>query len=181
MSRVGKKPIIVPDNTEVKLTDSEIKVKGPKGELSRELHPLVNVVLIDKQILVTVKDENDNRAKAFWGLYRSLINNMVVGVTEGFSKQLEINGVGFTASISGNKLVLKVGFSHPVEFELPDGIEGAVDKNIITISGIDKQLVGEVAANIRKIRKPEPYKGKGIKYLDEIIRRKVGKAAVKAE
>jgi len=181
MSRVGKKPIQVPDGVQVNLEDQLVKVKGPKGELEQQLHPLVKVELKDNQIMVTIDDENDNNAKALWGLFRSLINNMIVGVIQGFSKQLEINGVGYRASLSGNKLVLNVGYSHPVEFELPDGIEAKVEQNVVTISGINKQLVGEVAANIRKIRKPEPYKGKGIKYIDEVIRRKVGKAAVKAE
>jgi large subunit ribosomal protein L6 len=181
MSRVGKKPITIPSGVEVSLTDTEITVKGPKGTLKQTLHSLVKVEKQDNEIVVTMTSESDKRGPAFWGLYRSLIDNMVQGVTDGFSKQLEVNGVGYTANVSGSKLVLKVGYSHPVEFELPEGIKGEVDKNVITITGIDKQLVGEVAANIRKVRKPEPYKGKGIKYVDEVLRRKVGKTAGKGE
>lgn len=181
MSRVGKKPIIIPDGVTVTISDSDIAVKGPKGTLTQSLHSLIKIEEKDNTVKVVVADSTDKRSPAFWGLYRSLINNMVVGVTEGFSKKLEVNGVGYTANMSGRKLVLKVGYSHPVEFNLPEGINGEVDKNVITITGIDKQLVGEVAANIRKVRKPEPYKGKGIKYVDEVIRRKVGKTAGKGE
>lgn len=181
MSRVGKKPIEIPSTVQVTVADDSVTVKGPKGELVQQIHPSIKIDKIDSELQVSIKDSKDKRANALWGLYRSLVNNMVLGVTEGFEKKLEINGVGYAASTSGSKLILKVGYSHPVEFELPKEISAAVEKNVITITGIDKQLVGEVAANVRKIRKPEPYKGKGIKYIDEIIRRKVGKTAGKTE
>ena len=180
MSRVGKKPIMIPDGVDVKLEDHLVSVKGPKGELERSIHPLVSVALNDgengKEVNVTIDDETSKEKKAQWGTARANIANMVQGVTEGFEKKLEVNGVGYRVSLQGNKLVLNVGYSHEVPFQLPEGIQAAVDGNVITISGINRQVVGEVAANIRKIRKPEPYKGKGIKYIDEVIRRKAGKA-----
>ena len=181
MSRLGKLPIKLSEGTQVKIEKDFIIVKGPKGELQEKLHDLVKVDISDKEVKVMVVDPESKKGKAFWGLYRSLINNMVIGVNQGFEKKLEINGVGYRASLSGKKMVLNVGYSHPVEFILPEEINGAVEGNVITISGIDKQLVGEVAAQIRKTRKPEPYKGKGIKYIDEIVRRKAGKTAVKSE
>lgn len=180
MSRIGKKPIDIPDGVQVTIDGQNVKVKGPKGELEQNIHPSIKVELKDKQLMVTIGIDH-KKANAFWGLSRTLINNLIIGVTEGFEKQLEVNGVGYKASVSGKKLVLNVGYSHPVEFDMPEGIEPKVDGNVITISGIDKQKVGEVAANIRKVRKPEPYKGKGIKYIDEVIMRKVGKAAKAAE
>ncbi|HCC22740.1 TPA: 50S ribosomal protein L6 [Candidatus Falkowbacteria bacterium] len=181
MSRVGKNPITVPAGVTVTIGDRQIQVKGPKGELTEKIHPDVIVTQKDQELLVTVKDENEQANRALWGLFRSLINNLVKGVTDGFSKQLEINGVGYRAEMRGADLILNLGFSHPVEFKLPESIKVVVEKNVLTISGSDKQLVGQVAANIRKIRKPEPYKGKGIKYVGEEIRRKVGKAAGKSE
>ena len=181
MSRVGKQLIEISDGVDVKIDGNLIVVKGPKGELTQELHPNVSVDIKDKIVSVKVKDENNKAQRSLWGLFASLIVNMIEGVKNGFSKKLEINGVGFKAAMAGKKLTLNVGFSHPVEFDVPDGIEIKVDGNIIDISGIDKQQVGEVAAQIRKVKKPEPYKGKGIKYIDEHIRRKAGKAAVKAE
>ncbi|HMB25968.1 MAG TPA: 50S ribosomal protein L6 [Patescibacteria group bacterium] len=181
MSRIGKKPIQIPDGVEVKFNDSVLTVKGPKGELKRKVHPSVDLDIGEKNIQVKVKSPENNKQKALWGLFRSLVNNMIVGVSKGFEKKLEINGVGYKASKKGDVLVLNVGYSHPVEFNLPKEVNCEVEKNIITVSGQDKQLVGEVAANIRKVRKPEPYKGKGIKYSDEIIIRKVGKTAAKAE
>ncbi|OGF14668.1 50S ribosomal protein L6 [Candidatus Falkowbacteria bacterium RIFCSPHIGHO2_02_FULL_45_15] len=182
MSRLGKLPITIPTGTEVKLQADFITVKGPKGELKQNINPLVKVDIADdeggKQVIkVTVKNALDKKNRALWGLYRMLINNMVEGVNSGFFKQLEVNGVGYRAAVAGNKLVLNIGFSHPVEFPLPSGIAVSVEKNIITVSGIDKQLVGETAAQIRKLRQPEPYKGKGIKYVDETLRRKAGKTA----
>jgi large subunit ribosomal protein L6 len=179
MSRLGKLPINLPNGTEAKIDKGFIVVKGPKGELKEKLHDLVSVELSEKEISVKVKNTDSKKEKSFWGLYRSLINNMVVGVAEGFEKKLEIIGVGYRAAASGNRLDINAGYSHPVIFELPEGISAAVEKNVITISGSDKQLVGETAARIRKIRKPEPYKGKGIKYADEVIVRKEGKAAGK--
>lgn len=180
MSRIGKLPIKIPAEVIVKLTDRDLTVKGPKGELKQEIHPLVMVSIDEKEIVVSVKDREEKEQKSLWGLFRVLIDNMVIGVTKGFSKQLEINGVGFKFTLQGKKLVLNVGFSHPVDYILPDEINGETKGNLITISGIDKQLVGEVAASIRAIKKPEPYKGKGIKYIDEVIRRKAGKVAKSA-
>jgi large subunit ribosomal protein L6 len=181
MSRLGKMPINMPEGVEAKIEAKKIIIKGPKGELSQDLSDLVVLEIKEKEIIVSVKNEKNKKERAFWGLFRSLINNMVLGVTLGFEKKLEVNGVGYRVALSAKKIVLNVGYSHPVEFELPEGINALVEGNIITISGIDKQLVGEVAANIRKIRKPEPYKGKGIKYIDEIIKRKEGKTAGKGE
>lgn len=179
MSRVGKKPIDIPQGVEVKInaadTGSQINIKGPKGTLDFVLPQGVTVEQKDNQIIFTVNNPEAGADKAVWGLTRSLVNNAVVGVTEGFSKELEINGVGFKVVLQGKKLVLNVGFSHLVEYDLPDGIKVEVEKNNIKLSGIDKQLIGQVAAEIRAIKKPEPYKGKGIKYIDEQIRRKAGK------
>ncbi|HLD19730.1 MAG TPA: 50S ribosomal protein L6 [Patescibacteria group bacterium] len=177
MSRIGKLPIAIPENVTVVIDGSVVRVKGPKGELSQTFPSSVTIGYNDneKQLEVTISHPEEKKDRAFWGLSRALAANMVQGVTEGFSKQLEINGVGYRAQIEGNKLVLSVGFSHPVVMIPPQGIDVKVEKNIISISGIDKQQVGEFAANVRKVRKPEPYKGKGIKYSDEIIRRKAGK------
>lgn len=177
MSRIGKKPILIPQNVEAKIHDGLVMIKGSKGELSQEIHPHVDIKIENGKIFVAVKNPELKEDKALWGLYGSLIKNMIIGVTKGFEKKLEIIGVGYKAALSGNKLILNVGFSHPVEFELPKNISINIDKNIITVSGLDKQLVGEIAARLRKIRPPEPYKGTGIKYSDEVIRRKAGKAA----
>jgi large subunit ribosomal protein L6 len=180
MSRIAKKPIIIPEGVTLKLEADLLRIKGPKGELSQKIHPLVNIEEKEKQIWVTVKQPEVKQQKALWGLFARLIANMIKGVTLGYEKKLEVIGVGFKVALQGNKLVLNVGFSHPVDFPLPEGIKANVEKNIIILNGIDKQLIGETAAQIRRIRKPEPYKGKGIKYSDEIIRKKVGKAAIKA-
>ena len=180
MSRIGKKPIEIPTGVEAKIDGNKVSVKGPKGSLELEVHKLIKIEQKDNIIQLTVNNPENSKENALWGLSRSLVNNMVVGVTEAFEKKLEINGVGYKAAVSGKKLTLNVGYSHPVEFVIPEGIDCQVEKNVITISGIDKQSVGEVTANIRKVRKPEPYKGKGIKYIDEVIRRKVGKTAAKA-
>ena len=179
MSRLGKKPIKIPAEVTVNLNDAEIAVKGPKGELKINLVPQVNVGF-DKEkneLTTSVAFPEKKELRALWGLAVRLIQGMIAGVTVGFEKKLEMVGIGFKVSQSGNKLVLEVGFSHPVNFELPAGISAKIEKNIITISGIDKQLVGEIAARIRRIKRPEPYKGKGIKYIDEVIKRKAGKAA----
>jgi len=181
MSRLGKLPIVLPEGTKASIDGGFVVVKGPKGELKEKVSDIVKVDISEKEIVVSIKNIDSKKEKAFWGLYRSLINNMVIGVNEGFEKKLEINGVGYKVALQGKKLILNVGYSHPVEYELPEGITGAVEANVITVSGIDKQLVGEAAAQIRKVKKPEPYKGKGIKYIDEVIRRKAGKAAGKAE
>lgn len=175
MSRLAKKPLILPDGVVCEVTDNEIIVKGPKGELKMPVNPLVKVEVKDKEVSFKVSDPEDQEQKSHWGLVASLVKNMVVGVTEGYEKKLEINGVGYKAQLKGSDLELNVGYSHPVIFKKPEGVDISVEKNIITISGIDKQLVGQVAAKIRSIRKPEPYKGKGIKYVDEVIRRKAGK------
>ncbi len=181
MSRIGKMPVKLPEGIQANIEDGFIIVKNSKGELKQKIHELVIVEIKDGNITVDVKNKDSKKEKAFWGLFRSLINNMVEGLEKGFEKKLEVNGVGYKVSVSGQKLVLNVGYSHSVEMEMPEGIKAEVEKNLITISGIDKQKVGEVSANIRKVRKPEPYKGKGIKYIDEIIRRKEGKSAAKAE
>jgi large subunit ribosomal protein L6 len=179
MSRVGKKPILIPENVEVKIEDQKIIIRGPKGELSREIRPEIKVEIKNNQILVTPQVET-KKTKAFWGLTQALIFNMVKGATEGYEKKLEIEGLGFKASVEGENLILYVGFSHPVKIKAPKDIKFLVEKNVITVSGIDKELVGRIAAKIRKVKLPEPYKGKGIRYLGEQIRRKVGKKVVAA-
>lgn len=184
MSRIGKQPIQVPDGVTVEVKEGNlVSVKGPKGELSVKIHANINVEVKDNEVLVTRKDE-EKLSMSLHGLSRTLVNNLVEGVTKGFEKRLEINGVGYRANIQGRKAVLSLGYSHPIEFEAPDGIELAIDnekKNVIIVSGIDKQVVGEVAAKIRSYRKPEPYKGKGIRYEGEQVRRKAGKAAAAKE
>jgi large subunit ribosomal protein L6 len=175
MSRIGKKPIAIPQGVTVAFSDATLAVKGPKGELKRRFESCANFSIDNNTLTVTVKDENDRFQRAYWGLARALAANMVEGVEKGFERKLEIQGVGFKAELKGAKLVLNVGFSHPVEFSAPEGIKIAVDKNVISVSGIDKQVVGETAANIRKIKKPEPYKGKGIRYVGEHVRQKAGK------
>lgn len=179
MSRLGKLPIALPSGVSAVIVDDFIIVKGPKGELKQKLHTAVNVVISDSDIKVTPAEAGAKNASAFWGLYASLIRNMVEGVSKGFEKKLEINGVGYKVAGGGSKLTFALGFSHPVEFTLPAGVTSAVDGKFITVSGADKQVVGEIAAQIRGLKKPEPYKGKGIKYVDEIIRRKAGKTAAK--
>ncbi|HAH03947.1 MAG: 50S ribosomal protein L6 [Parcubacteria group bacterium GW2011_GWA2_43_17] len=181
MSRIGKKPIVIPSAVEVKADNHKVVVKGPKGQLEQLLPAKVTVEVNAGEVLVKVLNEGIKEQKALWGLFRSLIFNMVEGVVHGFSKQLEINGIGFKAAVAGKNLVLNVGFSHTVEYPVPQGIEIIVDKNVITVAGADKQQVGQVAAEIRAIKKPEPYKGKGIKYLDEVIRRKAGKVVKGSE
>jgi len=178
MSRIGKKPIEIPQGVEVKLEDEMIIVKGPKGSLELKLRPEIEVKVEENVIKVLPKKET-KKTKAFWGLFRSLIANMVKGVTEGYQKKLEVQGIGYRAEIDNatGDLVLEVGYSHPVRYKKPEGIEISVDKNVITIAGIDKQKVGQVAAEIRSIRPPDPYKGKGIRYLGEKIKLKLGKKA----
>ena len=177
MSRIGKAPIIIPAGTQIKLENGVAVVKGPKGELSQAWLPVIKLNLTDTEATISIKDEVDRKQRALWGLYRSLLNNMVVGVNQGFSKKMEIKGVGYRAAVAGQKLTLNLGFSHQVDFPLPLGISALVEGNFLTISGADKQLVGEISAQIRKYREPEPYKGKGIRYVDEVIRRKAGKTA----
>lgn len=178
MSRIGKQPILIPAGVAVVLNDGVVTVKGPKGELKLALNPVSDVSLnvLEKEVVVTGTSENSN----FWGLYRALIANMVKGVVTGFKKNLEIIGVGYRASMKGQTLVLNIGFSHPIEFTPPAGVSLEVLENTkITVSGADRNIVGLVASQIRAMRKPEPYKGKGIKYSDEFVRRKPGKAAAK--
>lgn len=177
MSRKANKPIAIPTGVEVTITDNVITVKGPKGELSVELHPFVTAEKTDEGVVLIVKHPEDKSEGAMWGTFGSHVTNMLQGVTEGFTKQLEINGVGYGFDVQGKKLAVKAGFSHPVEIQIPDAVEISQEKNVITLTSHDKQLVGQVAAQIRKVRKPEPYKGKGIKYIDEIIIRKQGKQA----
>jgi large subunit ribosomal protein L6 len=179
MSRVGKKPILIPENVEVKIKNSKILVKGPKGELSQEIRPEIRLEIKNNQILISPKIET-KRTRAFWGLSRALVANLIKGVTEGFEKKLEIEGLGYKALLEGENLVISCGFSHPVKVKIPEDIKISVEKNIITVSGSDKQLVGQTAARIKRVSPPEPYKGKGIKYFGEKIRRKVGKKAVTA-
>jgi large subunit ribosomal protein L6 len=178
MSRLGKMPINLPAGVSAKFENGILTVKGPKGELSRAIKAPA-MVEISKDVLKINVDLEAKDASAYWGLYRALANNMVIGVTAGFSKKLEINGVGYRAALSGNKLNLNLGYSHPIEFLLPDGISAVVEGNTITLSGINNELLGDTAYKIRKFRIPEPYKGKGVKYAEEIIRRKAGKTAVK--
>ncbi|HQK63906.1 MAG TPA: 50S ribosomal protein L6 [Candidatus Staskawiczbacteria bacterium] len=181
MSRIGKKPIEIAEGVKIEVSDTEIKVSGPKGELKQALRPEIKVQVQDKQVLVSPKGELPKKGRGLWGLYRALIANMVEGVSKGFEKKLEIEGVGFKAAATGDKLVLNLGFVNPVEIKKPEGITFLVEKNIVTVSGIDKQLVGETAAIIRKQKKAEPYKGKGIKYQGEKIRRKEGKKVVSSK
>ena len=181
MSRVGKNPIEIPAGVTVTYEGNLLTVKGPKGELTLSPHPDMEIIVNETE--VRVKRPSDVREhKSLHGLTRSLIANMTVGVTEGFVRKLEVNGVGYRFQIQGKKLTLSLGYSHPIEYEAPEGIEFQPDedkKNILIISGIDKQLVGQTAAEIRAFRKPEPYKGKGVKYLEEHIHRKAGKTAAK--
>jgi large subunit ribosomal protein L6 len=175
MSRIGKKPIPIPNNVEVVLDEHAVRVKGPKGELAERLHPHVVVTVEEGNVSVSVSDPDQKHDRALWGLFRQLLANMVTGVTEGFKKELEISGVGFRAQVNGRTLVLNLGFSHPVEMSIPEGLTVTVEKNVITVSGSDKQRVGQFAAEIKSLRKPDPYKAKGIKYAGEVIRRKAGK------
>jgi len=175
MSRIGKRPINIPAGVTVDVTDSDIVVTGPKGTLTQFLIPGINFELVDGILNVTRVDE-EARTQANHGLVRSLVSNMVEGVTKGFEKKLEINGVGYKVANSANGLKLNLGFSHDVNYDLPEGVSATIENNIITIKGINKQIVGQAAAEIRALKKPEPYKGKGIKYVDERILRKSGKS-----
>ncbi|MCC7196646.1 50S ribosomal protein L6 [Candidatus Peregrinibacteria bacterium] len=182
MSRIGKLPIQIPSGVTVtKSEDNTVLAKGPKGELKFQFHPMVSFEIEGSQILCKRKDESKT-ARSLHGLSRTLLLNMVEGVSKGFEKKLEIHGVGYRVAVQGTKVVLNLGHSHPIEYPLPTGIKVEIDKekkNIMTVMGADKQMVGQVAANIRSFRKPEPYKGKGIRYMGEHIVRKAGKAAAK--
>jgi large subunit ribosomal protein L6 len=179
MSRVGKKPIQIPEKTKVAFSDKIVTVQGEKGTLKRTIHPEMDLQIKDGVINVVV-GRDDRNSRALQGLTRSLVANMVDGVSKGFERVLEINGIGYRAESKGKALVLNIGFSHAVNFDLPDGISASVDKNtVIKLAGIDKEKLGQVAAAIRKLRPPEPYKGKGIKYAEEYIRKKAGKTGTK--
>jgi large subunit ribosomal protein L6 len=178
MSRIGRNPITVPAGVTVEITSSTVGATGPKGTLQVALLDGLKVEQNESIITVSKALDNDDTQRTF-GLQRTLINNIVVGVSAGYERKLEINGVGYRASVAGQTINLSLGYSHPIAFALPQGVEAKVEKNVITLSGADKQQVGQVAANIRALRKPEPYKGKGIKYIEEHIRRKAGKTAAK--
>jgi large subunit ribosomal protein L6 len=175
MSRIGKKPVIIPNGVKAELKDQTLTVTGPKGILTMPVHPKVTVEISGSEALIDVAKKDDKKERALWGLFRSLIQNMVDGAQKGFEKKLEVNGVGFKVALAGTKLTLNLGFSHPIDVEVPADLQVTVEKNIITVAGPDKQRVGQFAAEIRELKKPEPYKGKGIKYADEVIRRKAGK------
>lgn len=175
LSRIGKLPIEIPSGVTITVDSGDVIVEGPKGKLTQFITPAVNVKVEDGVFTVEPKDESQE-ARAQHGLMRALVNNMVIGVTKGYEKRLEVNGVGFRVAASSNELDMSLGFSHPVKYKAPEGVTVTNDKMVIIVSGIDKQKVGQVAAEIRALKKPEPYKGKGIKYVDEQILRKAGKA-----
>jgi large subunit ribosomal protein L6 len=177
MSRIGKKPIDIPEKTEVTVSDGVLTVKGPLGTLTKDIHPHVSIEVEDGTVLV--KPKNDTRlARALWGTFASHVKNMLKGVNEKYSKKLILDGVGFKMAVTGNDITLNIGFSHPVVMQIPEGITAEIEKNQLTISGIDKDVVGQFAANVRAKKKPEPYKGKGFHYDDEVVLRKQGKKAV---
>lgn len=176
MSRIGKKPVSIPEGVAVTLSGSVISVKGPKGTLEFMHRREVKVAMEEQSLLVT-KVGITKKAQAIWGTTAKLIANMIIGVTAGFQKQIELNGVGFRMTTAGKKITLALGFSHPVEMIIPEGLEAKIENNILTISGIDKQQVGEFAAVVRKLKPVEPYKGKGFRYVGEVVRRKEGKKA----
>ena len=178
MSRIGKLPVPIPNGVKVNITGTHLTVEGPKGKLEQKVDPLVSIELSDDTALVHRKNDS-KRARSFHGLYRKLLSNMVTGVSTGFSKTLLINGVGFRAEVKGTSLVLNLGYSNPVEYLFDKDIGIAVENNKITVSGANRERVGQVSAEIRSIRPPEPYKGKGVRYEDEYVRRKVGKSGVK--
>ncbi len=177
MSRIGKKPVLLPAGVQVKINGSDVQVKGPKGELSRSFDPAMTIALQGNEVIVTRPDDQ-RQNRALHGLTRALLNNMVEGVTNGFKKTLMVDGVGYRAELAGKRLMLYLGYSHPIMIEPPTGITIEADPKAktITIAGIDKEKVGEISAEIRSLRPPEPYKGKGIRYSDEVVRRKAGKA-----
>lgn len=179
MSRIGKMPVILPDGVTVTSDNKLLSVKGPKGTLNQTVLPHVAVKLEDKQAVVS-RDSDEKISRANHGLMRALLNNMVTGVSKGFEKKLEVNGVGYRVQLAGQDLKLNLGFSHDVIYKIPEGVNVGVEQNIITVTGADKQKVGQAAAEIRSLKKPEPYKGKGIKYIDERILRKSGKSGKEA-
>lgn len=180
MSRVGKKPIVVPEKTTVSYKEGMVTVQGKNGSLALQVHSAIDLKIEKERIDVVLKDTDDRKTRALQGMTRSLVDNMVTGVSKGFERVLEINGIGYRAEAKGKSLVLNLGYSHPIEFALPDGVAAVVEKNnVIKLSGIDKHLLGQTAARIRQLRPPEPYKGKGIKYAEEYIQRKAGKTGTK--
>jgi large subunit ribosomal protein L6 len=179
MSRIGKKPILIPESVQVKIEGQKINIKGPKGELSYEIRPEIGIEIKENKIFLQSRD-NTKKTNTLWGLNRACLANIIKGVVESYEKKLEIEGLGFRVQLSGDNLLLYVGYSHPVEIKAPPGIKFSVDKNVISVSGIGKGLVGQTAANIRKVKPPEPYKGKGIRYSGEKIRKKMGKKAATA-
>ncbi len=181
MSRIGKQIIEIPNDVTVEVADFIVKVKGPKGQLERKINNKVTVAVEDGKVTVDVAKKEDKKERSLWGTFASHIKNMIAGVTEGFKKELEINGVGYRVSMQGADLKVEAGYSHPVIFKMPENVKAETEKNIIRLTSIDKELLGDTAAKIRAIRKPEPYKGKGIKYMEEHIRRKAGKTAAKSE
>jgi large subunit ribosomal protein L6 len=178
MSRIGKKPVVIPKGVDIALKGELLTVRGPKGELKLQVHPNVKMNVENDHIAVLVAGES-RELRSLHGLFRVLIDNMVTGVTKGFEKALEIVGVGYRAELKGRTAVFHLGYSHPISFELPQGIDAKIERTKIVLTGVDKELLGMTAAKIRSFRKPEPYKGKGIRYADEIIRRKAGKAGAK--
>ncbi len=179
MSRIGKKPVSIPDGVTVNVDGNVVKVKGPKGELDFQFNDFLNVKVENNEVIVTPENKKDKNQKAFWGLTRKYIENLIVGVSSGFEKRLSIEGVGYRAQVQGNKLILNLGYSNPVEMDIPQDLNVQVNDNVkIVISGIDKYKVGQYAALVRKQRKPEPYKGKGVRYEGEHIKLKVGKSGV---
>lgn len=182
MSKIGKKIMQVPKGVDIKVDKGFVSVKGPKGELKSSINPGLEIVIDGDQanIKVSGADANDKKVRSLWGLTRALLSNMIKGVTEGFEKSLEFEGVGYKANVKGDQIELNLGYSHPITVKAPEGITFKVEKNVIKVSGIDKELVGHVAAEIKSKRLPEPYKGSGIKYAGEIIRRKAGKKAATA-
>lgn len=177
MSRIGKQTVIVPTGTEVKLTGTTFSVKGPKGALTRDFTGPVTIHITGNEITFTPNKVGDRTVNSLWGTYASHVKNMVVGVNEGYTKKLILEGVGFKSEVAGKSLNLALGFSHPVKVEIPEGLTVTAEKNIVTVTGIDKELVGSFTASVRAMKKPEPYKGKGFRYSDEVIRRKQGKKA----
>ncbi len=175
MSRIGKKPIALPQGVKVDLKDGQVSVKGPKGALSRPLLQGIEVEITDKVVNLK-RASDDQKTRGYHGLMRTLVSNMVDGVSKGFEKKLEIVGIGYRSELHGNKLVFYLGYSHPINFQLPQGISAEVEKQtLVTIKGVDKELVGQISAKIRGLRKPDPYKGKGVKYATEKLRKKAGK------
>ena len=182
MSRIGRKPVEIPKGVQVSITKDQVSVKGPKGTLSLRRHAAIEIKQAKdegKDVITFERKGAEGAERAAHGLMRALVNNMIAGVTKGFERQLEINGVGYKAELKGPKVVLSLGFSHPIEYTLPEGVSAKVDKNLLILSGIDREKLGGAAAKIRSFRPPEPYKGKGIKYVEETILRKAGKTAGK--